>query len=154
MWMLQGSRVWSQWGVVHRSYVLLACRKFGFYDVHSASKLGTYLQHVCLVKNMLKGGTHILCSTFIVPSNGQGFYSGRAAAFWKMIRDPETIDLDDVHLLIYGRHYEPVLQKIDKKRDRQLANWGVRQHHCAVRKRVDFACRQHENRVPMHHTST
>jgi hypothetical protein len=28
MWMLRGSRAWSQWGVVHRFHVLLACRKF------------------------------------------------------------------------------------------------------------------------------
>jgi hypothetical protein len=30
MWMFQGSRAWSQWGVVHRSCVLLVCRKFWF----------------------------------------------------------------------------------------------------------------------------
>jgi hypothetical protein len=30
MWMLWGSRILSQWGVVHRSHVLLVCRKFWF----------------------------------------------------------------------------------------------------------------------------
>jgi hypothetical protein len=30
MWMFRGSRSWSQWGVVRRFHVLLACRKFWF----------------------------------------------------------------------------------------------------------------------------
>jgi hypothetical protein len=30
MWMFRGSRAWSQWGVVRRFHVLLACRKFWF----------------------------------------------------------------------------------------------------------------------------
>ena len=30
MWMFRGSRAWSQWEVVHRFHVLLACRKFWF----------------------------------------------------------------------------------------------------------------------------
>jgi hypothetical protein len=38
MWMLQGSRAWSRWGVVHRFYVLLACRKFWFLCVLLAGK--------------------------------------------------------------------------------------------------------------------
>jgi hypothetical protein len=33
MWMFQGSRAWSQWGVVHRFHVLLACRKFWFSNI-------------------------------------------------------------------------------------------------------------------------
>jgi hypothetical protein len=28
IWLFQGTRSWVQWGVVHRSYVLLVCRKF------------------------------------------------------------------------------------------------------------------------------
>jgi hypothetical protein len=31
MWIFQGSMAWSKWGVVHRSYVLLVCRKFWFF---------------------------------------------------------------------------------------------------------------------------
>jgi hypothetical protein len=31
--MFRGSRAWSQWGAVHRSYVLLACRKFWFSNI-------------------------------------------------------------------------------------------------------------------------
>jgi hypothetical protein len=33
MWMFRGSRAWSQWGVVHRFHVLLACRKFWFSNI-------------------------------------------------------------------------------------------------------------------------
>jgi hypothetical protein len=33
MWMFWGSRTWSQWGVVHRFHVLLACRKFWFSNI-------------------------------------------------------------------------------------------------------------------------
>jgi hypothetical protein len=37
MWMFRGSRSWSQWGVVRRFHVLLACRKFWFcYVVYSS----------------------------------------------------------------------------------------------------------------------
>jgi hypothetical protein len=46
MWMLQGSRAWSQWGVVHRFHVLLACRKFWFsniiYEMLKALVITTY----------------------------------------------------------------------------------------------------------------
>jgi hypothetical protein len=31
--MYRGSRAWSQWGVVHRFHVLLACRKFWFSNI-------------------------------------------------------------------------------------------------------------------------
>jgi hypothetical protein len=30
IWMFRGCRAWSQWGVVHRFHVRLACRKFWF----------------------------------------------------------------------------------------------------------------------------
>jgi hypothetical protein len=33
MWVFRGSRTWSQWGVVHRFHVLLACRKFWFSNI-------------------------------------------------------------------------------------------------------------------------
>jgi hypothetical protein len=33
MCMFWGSRAWSKWGVVHRSYVLLVCRKLWFYVI-------------------------------------------------------------------------------------------------------------------------
>jgi hypothetical protein len=35
MWMSRGSRAWSQWGVVRRFHVLLACRKFWFSNIRS-----------------------------------------------------------------------------------------------------------------------
>jgi hypothetical protein len=39
MWMFRGSRAWSQWGVVHRFHVLLACRKFWFWPCTTAAQL-------------------------------------------------------------------------------------------------------------------
>jgi hypothetical protein len=40
--MFQGSRAWSQWGLVHRFHVLLACRKFWFSNImlHCALRSG------------------------------------------------------------------------------------------------------------------
>jgi hypothetical protein len=40
MWMFQGSRAWSQWGVVHRFHVLLACRKFWFSNIGGHQRQG------------------------------------------------------------------------------------------------------------------
>eukprot|EP01047_Picozoa_sp_COSAG01_P074818 COSAG01_NODE_12622_length_1709_cov_6.138509_2_plen_106_part_00 len=37
MWMFRGSKSWSQWGVVHRVHVLLACRKFWFSNMGASA---------------------------------------------------------------------------------------------------------------------
>jgi hypothetical protein len=46
MWMFRGSRAWSQCGVAHRFYVLLACRKFWFSNITPSSTDSPTSEHI------------------------------------------------------------------------------------------------------------